>query len=246
MHRNCLLAACLFVCGAVWLAFAPRLEVIFIAPGDINVPLSGTTAAASPDLAGVVVADPLRPFTIVDSSGNVILTGNVQDRVVRSNNLGTLIFAPRLRDLDNHNTRSFIWGMRLEGFGDFSTDVDFRTDGSGDVGPNDVTRSGGSGDQVFFHYDPNIILPPHEGLFLSVLTDAPSFAEVGWITIVAQDGAGTGLYGTTLIGTNAPVPEPSTLLLAAVALLGVAFCARRRARLRLAAKRSEPTAITRG
>jgi len=227
MHRNCLLAACLFVCGAVWLASAPLLEATPIAPGDVSVSLSGTTSAASPDLAGVVLDDTLRPFTIVDGSGNVILSGNVQDRVARSDNLGTLIFAPRLRDLDNHGTRSFIWGMRLEGFGDFSTDIDFRTDSLGDVGPNDVTRSGGSGDQVFFHYDPNTILPPDEGLFLSVLTDAPSYAEVGWITIAAQDGVSGGLYGTTLIGTNAPVPEPSTLLLAAVALLCLAFCARR-------------------
>ena len=183
-------------------------QAAIVAPGG-NAMLSGTTSAANPNLAGTVINDNLLPFQIQDSQGSTILTGNVQDRVVRSNNTGELIFAPRLRDLNNPTGDAWIFGLRLEGYGGFSTDIEFRTDGLGDVGPNTVTRSAGSVDQLFFSYDPNIIAPPDEGLFLSVATDATAFDSKGIITIFAQNDFGGNSFSTKLDGTASPVPIPA-------------------------------------
>lgn len=64
-----------------------------MSPGE-TIALSGTTAAARPELGGSVVRDQLLPFQIKDANDRVILEGKVQDRVARSSQLGTLIFAP--------------------------------------------------------------------------------------------------------------------------------------------------------
>lgn len=194
-----LLAAALF-------GMAPRVQAVVVNPGDVA-PLAGTTVLASPHLAGPVQTDPLRPFEIFDNLGNLILTGNLQDRVARSDTLGTLIFGPRLLDLDNHGSGAFVTGLRIQAYGGVSTDIDFRTDSLGDVGPNDVSRTTGGGDELTFRYDPNLINPPQEAHFLSILTDASSFAPLGTITIFAQNDFGANVFSTTLIGTNGPIPD---------------------------------------
>ena len=51
--------------------------------------LSGTTAAKRPELAGTVLKDVVRPFSINLLGGGKI-TGTVQDRVVREKKTGTL------------------------------------------------------------------------------------------------------------------------------------------------------------
>src|SRR5260370_961675 len=49
--------------------------------------LSGTTAAARPELAGLVLEDQLIPFTITDSVGNVIYQGTIHNRGLFSTTL---------------------------------------------------------------------------------------------------------------------------------------------------------------
>src|SRR5260370_19130174 len=102
------------------------------------VPLSGATAAARPELAGLVLEDQLIPFTITDSVGNVIYQGTIQNRVVLSNTLGTLAFYFAIRHTDPTLGGSIISVSRT-GFRDgtklFATDEDFRSDGLESIGP---------------------------------------------------------------------------------------------------------------
>jgi hypothetical protein len=211
-------AALMVLTTAAWSAAA-----IPLAPGGAVAPV-GTTSAADPNLVGLVVAsDPLRPFQILDGQGNVVVEGNLQDRVVVSAALGTMIFAPRLRDLIGTGV---VVGLVDRDFAGFSTDVEYRVDGLGDVGPDGISRSAGAGDELAFSYAPSVIDPPEEALFLSVLTDALDFAAVGSTTIFARDVTGA-LYSVTLEDTNAPIPEPSTLVLGGLGLIALARGRRR-------------------
>jgi hypothetical protein len=193
-----------------------------LAPGGAVVPV-GTTTAADPNRVGVVVDDPLRLFVIMDGLGNVIVEGALQDRVTRSTPLGTLMFEPRLR---NTIGTGVIVGLLDRGFAGFSTDVEFLTSGAGDVGPDEISRGAAAGDELTFEYEPSVIDPPQEALFLSVLTDATGFAPIGTTTIFARDLTGA-LFFVTLENTNAPVPEPSALALGGLALIGLARSRRR-------------------
>jgi hypothetical protein len=187
-------------------AASQAARAVVVAPGQTQA-LSGTTSAANPDLAGFVQSDPLIPFTIVDAVGTVLIQGNVQDRIVRSNNLGTLIFGPRVRDLVAPSGDAWIVGLRVEGYAGVSTDIDFRTDTSPNIGPDEVSRSAPSGSLLFFSYDPNIIVPPDEALPLSILTNATESVGAGRITIFAQNDFGAQVYETTLEGTNIPAVD---------------------------------------
>ena len=97
--------------------------------------LRGTTLAARPELAGMVVQDRLRPF---DYFGTI--TGVLQERIVRSNVDDTLAFYYRIKELSAGSVRAFIairsWPAALT-----AVDMDYRIDGLGEVGPN-----GASGD----------------------------------------------------------------------------------------------------
>jgi hypothetical protein len=188
------------------LGFAPRAGLaVVVAPGTVH-PLSGTTSAANPNLAGVVQSDPLVPFEIVDDAGAVLVRGNLQDRVVRSNATGTLVFAPRLRDLEAPSGPAEVIVLRVTGHDGVSTDVEYRTDGLGDIGPGSVSRSAGAGDVLTFRYAPASIAPPDESLFISIFTDAEHFARSGSTTIVARAENGK-LSSVTIPFTNAPDPD---------------------------------------
>ncbi len=86
-----------------------------LAPG-VTVPLAGTTSAADPRLAGTVIADVNRAFEVYDDIGNLILTGVVQDRVVRSTLTGTLVFVQRIKELDDFGNDAWVMGFGVERF----------------------------------------------------------------------------------------------------------------------------------
>lgn len=213
------------------IVFSGHVQAALVTPGD-TVALSGTTVAASPDLAGTVIRDTLIPFQIFNTAGGLIMSGNVQDRVVRSANTGELIFAPRLRDFDMTLPDAWVSSMRVTGYDGFSTDIDFRTDGLGNVGPNDVSRSAGTGDALSFRYDPNIIWPNNgdEAYFISTFSNAVDFDLTGSITISAQNDPGASVFSTVLSGTAAPsiVPVPAAVWLFGSGLLGLIGLARRK------------------
>lgn len=199
-----------------------------VLPPGGAVGLLGTTSALSPELAGVVQDDTLHPFQIVDGSGNLLVSGNLQDRVAKSNDLGTLVFAPRLRDLVGTAGVApvEIYGISIDGYGAYMTDVEYRVDGLGDAGPNVANRSV-DGELVTLRYETTPILPPDESYFNSILTDATSFAPIGTATIYARFGANGPFFSTTLRGINVPVPEPTASVLV-LGALGLAAAVRRR------------------
>lgn len=173
----------------------------------VSIPLNGTTSAANPDLGGVVQRDTLIPFQILDGTGSVLVSGNVQDKVVKSTNLSNLIFSPRLRDITGV-PGSKITSLTIEGYANTTTDIEYRTDGLGNTGPNTVNRSAGTGDSLFFTFDPSIINPPNESRFLSILTNSSQFFLTGKITVFAQD-QNNNIFSTVLNKTASPTAPPN-------------------------------------
>ncbi|MEQ8847875.1 hypothetical protein [Botrimarina sp.] len=179
--------------------------------------MSGATLAANPQFAQLNVDDSVRPFEILGNFGEVLLSGNLQDRVGRSNDTGTLIFGPRLKDLQGAPFAPDveIRALFLSGYGDTFTDVEYRTDGLGDAGPVAALRSFDA-DSLQFAYSSGSLSPPDESYFMSVFTDATEFAPVGTARIVVQNTVSGEFFETTLTGINVPVPEPAAATLLAV------------------------------
>ena len=72
--------------GIATTAVATPLDNGFSGQNFLDTPLAGTTSAARPELAGLVLADTDTPFTLDGVSGYV------QNRVVREFGTGTLDF----------------------------------------------------------------------------------------------------------------------------------------------------------
>ena len=116
------------------------------APGTlfVDVTISGTTAAARPELAGQIVQDVLTPYEF--SGAEQFLKGTVQNRVVRSDADGTFDFYWRVRpDASSSNN---IHSFRVSGFDTFSLDADWKSDGIGTETP-DTARHFGNGSVNF-------------------------------------------------------------------------------------------------
>jgi hypothetical protein len=192
----------LFITAIVAFFLVQNISAVELLPGN-KISLEGTSFSVNSNLGGSVVRDQLIPFEIKNNSGLIILAGKVQDRVVRSTNTEQLIFAPRLRDLTSPNGDSWISSIRIEGYGNVATDVDFRSDGSGDVAPNNVRRDD-LDYSILFNYNPNIISPPKTGKFLSLTTNVVDFCTHGSITITAQNDFGSNFFTTTLENTASP------------------------------------------
>ncbi len=96
--------------------------------GD-DVALAGTSAVERPELAGTVMEDELLPFA---DRGT---TGVLQSRVVQTG-AGGLDFYFRIRDFRGAPVFRVGWNL----FGPIETDIDFRTDGLGEIGPSRVSR----------------------------------------------------------------------------------------------------------
>jgi len=218
--------------------FAAPAGAAPLAPGGVIFP-TGTTVAAEPDLAGTVINDNVLPFSIDPTPATPFTSvgGNVQNRVVRSDNTGTMIFGPRIRDTFNIDGGTFlIEAFRLVGYNGFATDVDFRTDGTGDVGFTSVSRSV-DGDTMTFRYGTPLqidaIAPgvQEESLFPSILTDGPSFTTTGRMTIFGtlRDDPDT-LYSVSIGNVAVPaIPLPATLWLGLAGLGALGLAGRRRA-----------------
>jgi hypothetical protein len=135
LHLSNLLLACCV------LAPPSAAVAVPIAPGATEF-LSGIQAVDDPRLRARLRANVRRPFEITDTNGDVVLRGQLQDTVARSILTEKFIFGLRLRDLSRPSGSRFgIARMETSGFADFSTDVEYRTDSLGVVGPNSATRS---------------------------------------------------------------------------------------------------------
>lgn len=215
-----------------------------LAPGD-SILMTGTTAALSPELTGVVIQDSILTTNTVqvppDLSPFSVARFEVQNRVVRSDTDGTLIFAPRI--LFGFNTSSFdlhVTRVEMFGFGSFDIDAAYRTDGLGDRGPTSGSRSADGQLLSFSFGDPlfigNIVQEPQEeSHFFSLKTEATVFENTGRLSIFAEavdDPVPGREYRFDVGGLAVPtvVPLPASLPLLASVLIAAFGVVRVRAR----------------
>lgn len=195
-------------------AQAVPLNNAFVGQNFLDTALPGTTAAARPELAGLVLADDVQSFSFAGASGSV------QSRVVRETGTGTLDFYWRI-NLDDAATNG-ISAFRLTNFGFADiTDADWRIDGLGNVAPslarlfNPTGQPAGS---VNFIFDPTLepLARASQGSYFFFLhTSATNFARTAQFDLL--NSPEQALSGQ--MSTFAPaVPEPGT---AALALLGL-------------------------
>ena len=118
-----------------------------------TIDLLGTTAIMQPELAGAVIHDEAIYDSVTPSGNDLFQVGvNIQNRVSRSDTDGNLIFAPRIISSLNNTSGNFLIDRAvISGFSDFELDVNYRTDGVGDKGPNSASRSF-DGNQLSFDF----------------------------------------------------------------------------------------------
>lgn len=194
--------------------------------------LPGTTLAERPDLAGTVLEDDLLfPYDFYDEI--VYLGGHqVQSRVTTTTG-SALNFSVRLRDPSNNGYLDLLVdSVTLTGYAGFATDVLYRSDSSGDVGPSFAARSA-DGDAVTFDFAfplffGNLTQEEHqESYFLSIVTDAPSYAQTGRMIVTGHSSEHPGTILTAEIGglwapaalPTVPLPLSGWLLLGCLGAL---------------------------
>lgn len=175
-----LFASCLLLTGY------GTVQAVLLPPGG-NVSLTGTTAAARPELNATVLESVTLPVNYEDGAGHRF-NGSLQHNVARSNVDNTLIFSYRLIS----NASSTLPITRLAVFQclvpDIVTDVDFRLDGLGSAPPFRATR-GPDGKQVVFDFAQHPLLPGNSTRFCFVKTDVMDYLPLDTARMM---GAGTG------------------------------------------------------
>src|SRR5689334_13205346 len=110
-------------------------QVVFAISIDLGkqASIQGTTAERRPELAGVVLVDQIRSFSSSSdtvSHSIILVSGTLQDRVVRRDKTGTLDFYSRIM-VDSSSIQSVV-GLERQGFLTTSAlDIDWRPDGVG-------------------------------------------------------------------------------------------------------------------
>lgn len=218
------------VTAVTLLVAAPAAHAVTLVPGVVT-PLPGTTVAAEPQLAGIVLEDELVDFSMTTSLG--LVTGRIQSRVVRSDLDGTLDFYWRVfNDATSEDDVAF---FRIGDFVAPEYEANWRIDGLGDEPPVSAfrftipqesfvnfrfARTGPTGGGEVG------LAPGQSSNFMLLDTSVKDYAKTA-VMDVASFGT---VSASEIAATFAPIPEPSTLALLALGLTGVAIAGRRRGR----------------
>lgn len=210
-------------------------QLVPLPPGSVDVPLPGTTSAAEPDLAGLVLADQLISFTGLDNAtGGIAITGTLQDRVVQETLTGNLDFYGRITITGSTNILAAIDSIGEGSFAGFNVNANFRTDGLGVQGPNAASSSSDGSEVAWYFESPQRLGAPggaSESLFFFAQTDAKNFDANGSARIVDYSLLNGGINPTINLDgiyEPVPVPEPATVSLAGLIGLASLVVARRR------------------
>ncbi|WP_424965885.1 hypothetical protein [Dinoroseobacter sp. S375] len=178
------------------------------------------------DLSGTVVRDEIIPFSatfISGGSGNedLSITGEVQDRVVRLDSDGTLVFAPRIRNVTAVLSEWSVIGIEdvtSTGFGLQDVALSYRTDGLGTVQPATFTRSP-DGDRITHTFNlnreettlgavgpPGSERQPEDMRFMWIETGATEFTTDGTMTINAWSQSFNGRREQVIVLTGMAAP----------------------------------------
>jgi len=174
---------------------------MIIGSGD-DVVLRGRSLADQPDLAGTILEDEV--FTFTDLTFTV--TGEAQSRVVQTSS-GTLDFYFRVRSLTYGALRDVIFGTQMTG--PILTDVEYRLDGLGDIGPtraerNDQGEDGaiGSSKRIAFTFG-EPVTPGRSSRFIYMKTDHLTYNRYQSVAILGPAliplPSGSPTWSTTLV-----------------------------------------------
>lgn len=213
----------------------PSAFAVVLTPGDAS-PLLGTTAALEPELAGTVVADTIRNWTISTPLGDLV--GRVQDRVVQEDVSKTLdfytrIFVDNVPDLPGNGSPEPFSGIEAASrsiYSNYTTDVNWRIDGVGNTAPTAASRSA-DGSSLTFLFGADQVTPadlPDGSRLFHIKTNATAFNALGWLNLGTTEGASPNFTTWLNVYQPAPVPEPGTWAMLLAGVMGVVGVARRR------------------
>lgn len=218
-----------FVAAALGLS-AHSAHAVLLNPGD-TLPLPGTTVAAEPQLAGTVLVDELIPFSFSAGAGLGNITGEVQQRIVRSSVDGTLDFYWRV--MNDPNSAAAIGSFRLGDFVSPEYNANWRIDGLGVKAPDHATRFSGSFDSyvnfsfnVFSANPGDGLLPGQSSNFFFFDTTATNYAKTA--TFDLTNMVQNPISGQFAAYAPAAVPLPTAAWLFGSGLLGLIGIARRK------------------
>ena len=210
-----------------------------LVPGD-SIIVTGTTAAARPELGGVVVQDTIlsTPNVGVPALPFQFARFEVQNRVVQSSVDDTMVFMPRILFGSNVTSGNLLVDrVEMFGFGNFAIDASYRTDGLGARGPTFASRSA-DGETLDFSFGFPLVInnlvsgPQEESYFFALKSDTTAFENTGRISIFARaQGDNFNTYRFDVGGLAvpvAPVPLPASLPLLAFGGLLLALVRRSR------------------
>jgi hypothetical protein len=215
------LAAAAVLGATVQSAGATPLDNGFSSQPFLDTTLPGTTVAARPELAGVVLADVLTPFSFASPG----ISGTVQNRVVREDSTGTLDFYWRVL-VDPSSAPGGISALRLINFGYSDlTDADWRIDGLGSDAPTTArlfNPAGHPDGAINFLFDPSVDAGDADGSnFFFLHTSAVNYAETASYDLLVGPPEGlSGLFRTFAPAAAVPEPSPASLLALGILTLG--------------------------
>lgn len=199
-------------------------------PGSYGV--GATTVVQEPDLAGLVIADRLQPFTINGAAGGLV-TGTIQERVIRSDATGFLHFyhAVTLETISGFELGSYIEWLNFDPIATGSPlAVGRRPDGIGSPTSSSYDLAGTG--QSRFDFNLLDLDPANSGFttqFHYLKTNATNYALTGQLQVSGFEFIGFDAEGieSEWLPTWAPaaIPEPQTwaMMVLGFALAGAAM-----------------------
>lgn len=192
--------------------------LVNLAPGGAT-GLNGVTFASNPEIGGAIVGDLVIPFTIVGAGDELLYEAELKSRVVVSGVTSTLYFALSIEET-TPGLNGIVSDVVYSGFEDWQTQVEWKDDAPGDVGPTRAERSIGGGNTIKYLFGDSFISPEESKPFFA-LTDATQYDLVGTAEVFLTTGESETL---TVYAPVIPAPASAALLGAA----GLGMIRRRR------------------